>query len=129
MRTYIARVLVEHIITPCPENYSSFSELIILGHFDLPEQLDFSQLIIENQEDLLTQLLFDISKVFNDAYENANGEMISLKVREIAKIEDFNLPLESLSENTEIDERLYTYEKAMSFNDIKKIYYHGMFSD
>ena len=50
-------------------------------------------------------------------------------VWEIAKIEDFNLPLESLSEITEIDERLYTYEKAMSFDDFKKIYYHGMFSD
>lgn len=41
MKTYIARVLVEHIITLKPQDYSAFSELIILGNADLPHDLNF----------------------------------------------------------------------------------------
>ena len=72
MKTYIARILVEHIITPAPKNYSSFSEAIVLGIHHLPKGLEFSQLIFYNRTDILSEILSNISKKIDDKYINAN---------------------------------------------------------
>lgn len=65
MRNYIARVLVEHQLTPKPEDYSSFSELIILGKFELPKNVEFSQLLFDESEltiGIINQLLALMTK-------------------------------------------------------------------
>ncbi|MBF0786533.1 MULTISPECIES: hypothetical protein [unclassified Streptococcus] len=129
MRNYIARVLVEHQFTPKREDYSSFSELIILGKFDLPANLEFSQLFFDEEIDIINQLFILISQKVNDEYDNANGGRVSLVVKEISKIEDIGLEFFATSDIYELDERLYTFNELMTFDDFKKKYYFGQFSD
>lgn len=128
MRTYLARVLVEREFIPHQENYSSFSEFIILGHFNLSDELDFSQLIFDNKTDILEQILSSISKYLNDEYENANKEIVRLTVKEISKIEDTSLDFPLSDDVYEIDERLYTFQKSINFDEFRKMYYFGTFS-
>lgn len=127
MRHYIARVLVEHKIIPEPENYSSFSELIILGKYHLPKNLEFSQLLFDEQIDILTHILSIISEKVNDEYKNANNETVCIKVKEITKIEDTKLSLPVACDIYEIDEKLYTFEKSMTFHEFRKIYNLGSY--
>ena len=129
MRSYIARVLVEHEIIPEPENYSSFSELIILGQYNLPKNLEFSQLLFDEQIDTLTHILSIISEKVNDKYKNANNEIVCVKAKEITKIEDTNLSLPIACDIYEVDEKLYTFEKSMTFNEFIKIYNLGSYLD
>ncbi|WP_438478856.1 hypothetical protein [Streptococcus pluranimalium] len=129
MRTYLARVLVEHEFIPHQENYSSFSEFIILGLFNLSDELDFSQLIFDNKTDILEQILSSISKYLNDEYENANQEIVRLTVKEISKIEDTSLDFPLSDGVYEIDERLYTFQKSINFDEFRKMYYFGRFLD
>ncbi|VTT07915.1 hypothetical protein [Streptococcus dysgalactiae] len=132
MRNYIARVLVEHQLTPKPEDYSSFSELIILGKFELPKNVEFSQLLFDESEltiGIINQLLALMTKKINDEYTNPNGEKVHLFVKKISKIEDVGLDFSIDSDIYELDERLYTFNKPMTFKDFKKIYYSGLFSE
>ncbi|WP_438834776.1 hypothetical protein [Streptococcus pluranimalium] len=129
MRTYLARVLVEREFIPHQENYSSFSEFIILGLFNLSDELDFSQLIFDNKTDILEQILSSISKYLNDEYENANKEIVRLTVKEISKIEDTSLDFPLSDGVYEIDERLYTFQKSINFDEFRKMYYFGRFLD
>ncbi|WP_447460536.1 hypothetical protein [Streptococcus phocae] len=129
MRNYIARVLVEHQLTPKPEDYSSFSELIILGKFNLPKNLEFSQLFFDEETKIINQLFALISQKVNDEYDNANGERVCLVVKEISKIEDIGLEFFTTSDVYELDEKLYTFNESMTFDDFKEKYYLGQFSD
>lgn len=130
MRNYIARVLVEHQLRPKLADYSSFSEFIILGKFNLPKNLEFSQLLFDENTDIMKQLFILISQKINDEYDNANGEKVRLVVKEIAKIEDIELEAPISSGGIyELDEKLYIFNESMTFDDFRKIYYLGQFSE
>lgn len=129
MRYYVARVLVEHIISPPKKDYSCFSEVIVLGKYELDKHLDFSQLLFREEVDILKALESRISKLINDCYINAEGSAVETIVREIAKIEDFEFEISKLMDVSEIDERLYTFEENLTFDDFKQRYYIGMFAD
>ena len=129
MKMYIARILVEHIITPAPKNYSAFSEVIVLGTHHLPKDLEFSQLIFDNRTDILSEIWSNIAKKIDDKYLNANHETVQLLSREIVKIEDTNLRLDLSKCLDIIDERFYTFGETINFEDFKKIYNIGLFSD
>lgn len=125
MKSYIARVLIEHVITPPPESYSSFSEVIVFGFYRLPQELEFSQILFDNRSDVLVELLHAISEKLNFEYVNADGATVVLRVREIVKIEDFNLDLNLKPDIYELDERLYTFREKMTFENFKEIYLVG----
>ncbi|WP_254388088.1 hypothetical protein [Streptococcus canis] len=70
-----------------------------------------------------------MTKKINDKYTNPNGEKVHLFIKEISKIEDVGLDFSIDSDIYELDERLYTFNKPMTFKDFKKIYYSGLFSE
>lgn len=125
MKNYTARVLVEHIITPQPQDYSAFSELIVLGKTDLPLDLEYSQLLFDNKIDILAKIQADLAQEINDNYLNAMGEGVQLVVREIAKIEDCPSELDFQKPFIELDERLYTFGKRLTFEQFKDLYEVG----
>lgn len=130
MTSYIARVLVEHIISPQPKDYSSFSEVIILGNYHLPENIEFSRLFFDERTDISNKILSEIAAKIDDAYENANKEILQSVSREIVKIEDTELT-SHLFGQTDIhilDERLYTFGECLTFEEFKKRYDIGKFA-
>lgn len=126
MNNYIARILVEHRITPTPTDYASFSEVIILGQYPLPEDMTYSSLLYDERTDIIEDILHDISADVNDIYENANQEMVSIVVRDIVKIEETDLQIPPQKRLYEVDERLYTFNRPMSYEAFKQSYLMGM---
>lgn len=126
MNNYIARILVEHRITPTPTDYASFSEVIILGQYPLPEDMTYSSLLYDERTDIIEDILQDIGVDVNDIYENANQEMVSIIVRDIVKIEETDLQIPPQKRLYEVDERLYTFNRPMSYEAFKQSYLMGM---
>ena len=98
-----------------------------IGKYHLPKNLEFSQLLFDEQIDILPPILSIISEKVNDEYKNANNETVCIKVKEITKIEDTNLSLPVACDIYEIDEKLYTFEKSMTFHEFRKIYNLGSY--
>ncbi|MGT2745033.1 hypothetical protein ACVRW4_06795 [Streptococcus phocae subsp. phocae] len=95
----------------------------------MPKNLEFSQLFFDEETKIINQLFALISQKVNDEYDNANGERVCLVVKEISKIEDIGLEFFTTSDVYELDEKLYTFNESMTFDDFKEKYYLGQFSD
>jgi activator of 2-hydroxyglutaryl-CoA dehydratase len=121
------RVLVEHRLCPPKKNYSSFSELVIIARAKL--KVDYSKLLFDNQDDIISEIKKELSEQFNTSYYTAEGSELKSEVREIIKIEEvldnFNIP----SDFIELDERLYTFGEKLTFEEFRERYQFGMFAD
>lgn len=123
MRTYLARVLVEHCFSPEREGYSSFSELVLLGQARLKR--DYSTVLFDGDKQTLDVLLAEFADQLDDTYLTADGYQLTQRVREIVKLEDVLDEVVISQELIELDEQFYTFDEKVCFEDFRKRYLFG----
>ncbi|MFA9413388.1 MULTISPECIES: hypothetical protein [unclassified Streptococcus] len=125
MRYYLARVLTEMVFDPPRSDYSSFSELIIIGRAKM--NLDYSRVLYDDRRDILDQLLAEYENSLALSYQTADNHRLTRCLREIVKLEEILDHISLGQELIEVDERLYTFDHALSFEAFKTMYEFGQF--
>lgn len=127
MKHYLVRVLIENQHTPPYEDYSSFSEVVALGCS--AEDVDYSSVIFEDNQRILQNLLAELSEYLSDCYDTADNRQITRCVREIVKLENVDEDIVIPRKLVELDERLYTFDAKLTFNEFKERYALGVFAE
>lgn len=121
-KTFTARVLVQHLLTPETNDYSSFSELVVLGKLAVPAATDFSTAFFDGNQDLIDQVAQHIRPRLEDSYPNANGQILTTKLINICQLDDCLDRVTFEGDFLEISERLYTFTRMVSLDEFLAAY-------
>lgn len=125
-KTYTARVLVQHLLTPETSDYSSFSEVVLLGKLAVPADTDFSAAFFDNNQDLIDQVAQHLKPHLETSYPNANGELLTTRLAKICQLDDVLDQVTFQGEVLEINNRLYTFTRKISLEEFLPLYEVGL---
>lgn len=128
-KTYAARVLVQHLLTPETSDYSSFSEVVLLGKLAVPADTDFSAAFFDDNQDLIDQVAQHLKPHLETSYPNANGELLTTKLVKICQLDDVLDQVTFQGEVLEINNRLYTFTRKISLEEFLDLYEVGLEGD
>lgn len=124
-KTYTARVLVQHQLAPETNDYSSFSELVVLGKLAVPAATDFSTAFFDGNQNLIDQVAQHIRPRLEDSYPNANGQVLTTKLINICQLDDCLDRVTFEGDFLEVSERLYTFTRMVSLDEFLAAYNIG----
>lgn len=125
-KTYTARVLVQHLLTPETSDYSSFSEHVLLGKLAVTADTDFSTAFFDDNQDLIDQVAQHLKPQLEASYPNANGQTLTTKLVKICQLDDVLDQVTFQGEVLEINDRLYTFTRKVTLDDFLNLYEVGL---
>lgn len=125
-KTYTARVLVQHLLTPETSDYSSFSEVVLLGKLAVPADTDFSTAFFYDNQDLIDQVTQHLKPYIEDSYLNANGQLLTTRLVKICQLDDVLDQVNFHGDYLEINDRLYTFTRKVTLDDFLDLYEVGL---
>lgn len=128
-KIYAARVLIQHLLTPETSDYSSFSEVVLLGKLAVPADTDFSTAFFDDNQDLIDQVAQHLKPHLETSYPNANGQTLTTRLVKICQLTEVLDQVTFQGEVLEISDRLYTFTRKISLEEFLNLYEVGLEGD